>query len=359
MPRPEITTALPSRLAAALLAGAAALSLAACGGSESGALNTLSGLAQQPAGPAPDLIDPEAEQTYRTLSSTQQLVVNTTVRPDDTRVVTGTFYEGEQPIATNDQVSVTFDPRDATFDLNLNAAGIEWEGRFQDPLHRTNFPQATTPAPADVEYYESGVNTDNGFEINTYFFETPGTTTRYVTWGGFYRRVFEAVDSTDDNGNPIVEETDTRIRSTFVYGLTTDRAEVPTTGTATYNGKMFAWTVGNPGTRDLDHVIGTSALTVDFAGGTVNAEFTSGVGSPQTLTASGSASFVDTREGFSGQIDTATFAGAPVDMAASSLEGNFFGPAAAETGGAFRIIGGIPDTRIDIHGSFTGAQPAN
>ena len=45
-----------------------------------------------------------------------------------------------------------------------------------------------------------------------------------------------------------------------------------------------------------------------------------------------------------------------VDIAGSSIDGAFFGPAAEEIGGGFRIVGGTPDERIDILGAFTGKK---
>ena len=41
---------------------------------------------------------------------------------------------------------------------------------------------------------------------------------------------------------------------------------------------------------------------------------------------------------------------------ASSIDGSFYGPNAVEVGGSFRIVGGVPDQRVDILGAFTGAK---
>ena len=41
---------------------------------------------------------------------------------------------------------------------------------------------------------------------------------------------------------------------------------------------------------------------------------------------------------------------------ASSIDGAFFGPNAVNLGGNFRIVGGVPDQRVDIEGAFTGAK---
>ncbi|WP_173203779.1 transferrin-binding protein-like solute binding protein [Sphingopyxis sp. BSNA05] len=44
-------------------------------------------------------------------------------------------------------------------------------------------------------------------------------------------------------------------------------------------------------------------------------------------------------------------------IAGSSINGAFYGPDAEELGGGYRIVGGTPDERIDILGTFVGKQP--
>ena len=65
--------------------------------------------------------------------------------------------------------------------------------------------------------------------------------------------------------------------------------------------------------------------------------------------------------GFLGQMSSASFTQTngqtlSVNVGGSSIDGAFFGPAAQEVGGAFRIVGGTPDTRIDILGAYTGKK---
>lgn len=65
--------------------------------------------------------------------------------------------------------------------------------------------------------------------------------------------------------------------------------------------------------------------------------------------------------GFKGQFQTASFAnpGANainVAVEGSSIHGTFYGPAADEVGGGFRIVGGNPDERVDIIGAFVGKK---
>ena len=63
--------------------------------------------------------------------------------------------------------------------------------------------------------------------------------------------------------------------------------------------------------------------------------------------------------GFLGQINSASFVNPnsqrfDLTIAGSSIDGAFFGPIGQEVGGGFRIVGGVPDERIDIIGAFTG-----
>jgi hypothetical protein len=66
--------------------------------------------------------------------------------------------------------------------------------------------------------------------------------------------------------------------------------------------------------------------------------------------------------GFTGTFSSAKFSHAgnadvAVNIAGSSIDGAFYGPNADEIGAGFRIVGGTPDQRIDILGTFTGAKP--
>ena len=65
--------------------------------------------------------------------------------------------------------------------------------------------------------------------------------------------------------------------------------------------------------------------------------------------------------GFTGTFSSACFAatctaGNSLLIAGSSLDGAFYGPNGEEIGAGFRIVGGRPDQRIDILGTFTGHQ---
>ena len=48
--------------------------------------------------------------------------------------------------------------------------------------------------------------------------------------------------------------------------------------------------------------------------------------------------------------------GATSVAGASSIDGTFYGPDAKNIGGSFRIVGGVPNRRLDILGAFAGAK---
>jgi len=158
---------------------------------------------------------------------------------------------------------------------------------------------------------------------------------------------------------------------------------VPRTGTASYTGDMLATMVYNPlvDTQNdaptyFQWISGTATTNVDFGANTFNTSFAGTVSAPgydvyttrthvldagATFAATGSGTIdLVTKGGFSGQVSTASFnqgGTIPVNIAGSSIDGAFYGPNADEVGGGFRIVGGTPDERIDILGSFVGKKP--
>lgn len=355
-------------------ATAGLLTLAACGGGGTG-LETLSGvglgsgLDGSNSNTPPNLVTPTQATTFSTYSATQSLTLNDDYAvPSGAPVAGSSLYVANQPLALSADVQVRYDPRDATFDLTINTAGLTHEGRYQDPAHRTNFPSPWVPVVSNAQYYESGsgrIQTDTldqtNYVRNTFFFETPGTRTRYVTYAGFYRRTYNAANTTDSNNNLVNRVSDENLRSTFVYGYTTSRGDIPTSGNATYNGGFFGWVVGQPNDTGANftqsNIIGTSTIGVNFATGVLTTQFASDAASPVGFTASGTSNINRDLGGFRGTINAATIRGVSANIIASSVEGNFFGPKAVEIGGALRVVGGTPDERVDVLGSFTGVRP--
>jgi hypothetical protein len=128
----------------------------------------------------------------------------------------------------------------------------------------------------------------------------------------------------------------------------------------------FQWIVGNATTRVN---FATNSFDIGLTGSVLPAQidvFTNRSVSLQNgaaFTAAGSGRIdLISAGGFLGSINSASFVnpngGSRFDLTigGSSVDGTFFGPAAQEVGGGFRIVGGVPDERIDIMGAFTGKQ---
>ena len=135
-----------------------------------------------------------------------------------------------------------------------------------------------------------------------------------------------------------------------VFGTRTASADVPRIGSASYSTVLDGTYVNNNGAYAVS---GTGSLTANFAGGTIGYSATATgtkevAGAPiafGTMTGAGTIAFASS--GFSG---TGAANGSGYAM---SLNGYFFGPAAAEVGGLFRITGGGGNGQ----GAVVGKQP--
>lgn len=372
------------------MAPLALLALAACGGYngvQSASTCAISGPTCTAGGtptPTPSaptyttVVDPtgNSTQSYTEIGGTHQLVERT-VSPGGLTEL----YIPEQRVGG---ITVSYDPRGAAFTVSIDQASAAISGTFQDPAHRTYYGGSQEPqpgAPDDrtfrngsvLNYLETGERTQDSVHTRTFFYQTPGSNTRYVSLAGYLRTFVEGIGSD--------EVTYTRTQSAFVFGNQTAVGDMPTSGSGRYAGNMLATmsfndeidNPGSPRTR-LEWISGTAGVDVNFGAGTVTANFTGSVldTAPvfadlgplnrshrgETFTATGTASFDTDRRGYTGKIANASLGASTVSIVGSSLDGTFFGPKAAETGGAFRVIGGIPDQRVDIIGAFTGAKPA-
>ena len=391
-----------------------AATLAACGGAGPQSV----GSQAAPTAPTPvgggtttpsnnhSFVAPTVQKTYSAIGGVQSFSYQT--RTGGT-TQSGQLYAGDASTARNSGITIDYNPRDAIFEVKIAAplAGVSQTLRFQDPLHRTDFggaaePQVGTPrlSAAGIQYLESGStkapirfdpaqsdmlpvgDTGGDYVSQTFFYQKPGTTTKYVTFAGYLRNSTSVREETA-NGATRILQNNALERAAFVYGERTPNDAVPKTGTATFNGAMIATMVFNP-LRDADSsaptyfqwIEGTSRTTVDFAASSFTLNVNGTVFAPQfdafttkvftlqqgaTFAAAG-AGRVDliNAGGFLGQFTTASFAqpggNFPVTIAGSSIDGAFFGPAAEEVGGGFRIVGGTPDERIDIFGAFTGTK---
>ncbi len=237
-------------------------------------------------------------------------------------------------------------------------------------------------------------NSGSTYQSTTFFYEVPGTNTNFVTIAGYLRNDIKWQDTTA-GAIPIFQTTWHLERGAFAYGLQTDANAVPKTGSGTYTGSMIGTivfnptidgsTVANPLTVNplptyFQWLSGKATTTVDFATNKVGLTLNGVVGAPQfdryttpqvatiaggtSFTATGAATInLVTTGGFTGSFTSAAFgattngASPTVSIAGSSVDGTFFGPVAEEVGGGFRIVGGVPDQRVDIVGAFTGKKP--
>ena len=340
----------------------------------------------------------------------------------------GATYAGNASTVRASKISITYDPRAATFTLTVNdpLSGASAGTRFQDPASRTNFGGAVEPqwgvdnfaayagigANANINFLQAGdgdplspykrsgtgfVNPgDNvtppdgdpsaSYQAATLFYETPGSSTKYVSLAGYVRNSLSWADVTA--GTATIKQTTWKLeRGAFAYGIQTDNDAVPKTGSGTYTGNMIATLVFNPTLDAITNlptyfqwISGTSTTTVNFATNAVTLQLAGIVGGPifdrytnpfqstiaagTTFTASGTATvnLINTG-GFTGQFQSASFGATTngsspiVNVIGSSIDGAFFGPAAEEVGGGFRIVGGTPDQRVDIAGAFKGKKP--
>jgi hypothetical protein len=318
------------------------------------------------------------------------------------------FYAAEGSTARATIYDITYDPRDAVFSLALNAqpARVKNEIRFQDPLHRIDFggtrqPQEGTPNFESQGFLQLQVDTTSVdpaptydvaqstiFPIggrkafvdhSTFFYQKPGTNNQYVTLAGFVRN---ATNIPEDTRVPYIFQNHTVERGVFAYGERTSIDNVPKIGSATFRGPMISSLVYNDrvdtdiaAATYFQWMTGTSTTNINFAANTFTFSTNGTVGAPSfgiysdriytlregaTFEASGKGLInLVQAGGFVGQFDAARFVQPngtvlQLQVAGSSIDGTFFGPAGQEIGGAFRIVGGVPDERVDIVGAFIG-----
>lgn len=356
-------------------------------------------------------VDPSDVKTYSGIGSSQHLEIGEGG---------GELYNSNATTVRNSGVTISFDPRSAEFTFSYvdPLATVSTSATFQDPAHRTDFGGNIEPqlgienfATPGVRYLETDTATGgailprspNSFNVNpanelifvldpdantgsgqatTFFYQVPGTETQYVSFAGFARNTYTA--SRDDSG--VISKTYKLDRGAFAFGEVTPTDDVPTIGTGSFSGPMIATMIFND---DLDTTFksslfqwieGRATTSVDFGANTFSLDLTGTVFGPQfydgggtthtvangsTFNASGSGTidFVQ-YGGFRGAFDSASFSAPGADvvldqryLSGSSIDGTFFGPAAEEVGGGFRIVGGVPDERVDIMGAFTGRQP--
>ncbi|NNM76151.1 hypothetical protein HJG53_04410 [Sphingomonas sp. ID1715] len=382
--------------------------LAACGGAGPQSVGSSAAPAGAPQSPANNhsFVNPTVQKTYSAIGGVHSYSYSTQTGGN---AQSAQLYAGDSSTARNSGITVDYNPRDAIFEVKISApnANVSQTLRFQDPLHRTDFgglrePQTGVPrlSAGGIQYLQAGsrkepvtfdpaqsdmvpVGDPTGIYNNvSFFYQKPGTETKYVTFAGYVRNNTSVVQELLPGGGFRILQNNTLERAAFTFGERTDLDAVPKTGSATYNGAMVATMVYNPLRDSVNNaptyfqwIEGRSKTTVDFGASSFTLDLTGTVFAPQydayttkqavlgagaTFTATGNGRIdLVNAGGFLGQFTAASFnqGGAmPVNIAGSSIDGAFFGPAAAEVGGGFRIVGGTPDQRIDILGAFTGTK---
>jgi len=293
------------------------------------------------------------------------------------------LYRGNASTAAAPNGTITYSPRDGIFTVMLSdsAAGVTKNIQFQDPAHRATADVArignySVPLLPGFNYLQAL----DGTAPFSFFYQRPGQIGAFVSLAGFERSDL----STD--GSFISQQ------GVMVFGTKTLLAQLPSKGSASYTGQFLATMSGDTGTAPsvLQWINGTSTAQVDFGNRTVGLSLSGSVLGPAyskqqtisdaglpfptgtTFTASASASWMAGSTGFAGKFSSASFkngtgpttnvdftsvsAGTSV-AGASSVDGTFYGPDAKNIGGNFRIIGGVPNQRVDILGAFVGVKP--
>jgi hypothetical protein len=332
------------------------------------------------------------------------------------------LYQGNATTLRDSAISVAYSPRDAIFDISYVdvKAGLSSVDRFQDPAHRTDFggavePQQGTPqlATPGIQYLQhsnpitassiglvpgylwgqlGSLQETGSYDQTTFFYQKPGTSTKYVTFAGFLRNSItlnrQKTDAVPATGTtPFVAATSFTThtydlsRGLFVFGENTVNG-VPKTGTGSFNGTMLASMIFNdqidvnPNAPSYFQMIeGTADSRFDFGANTFSLDLTGTTYAPQSDFIGGNTSVIQsnaafralgagridlvTTGGFTGQFQQAWFvnpggARFDVNIAGSSIDGGFYGPTGNEVGSSFRIVGGTADERIDILGVFVG-----
>lgn len=221
--------------------------------------------------------------------------------------------------------TVSYDVGDDSFAISVNQGGISFADTFA--------PADIDPGQSDASFTVYSKNSDDRVLIllNP---QDPELDFTYGTFGNWL--------DVDQAGNSLSQ-------GYVIFGVRTPAADVPSTGTATYEGETVGSLVDAAGT--IYTVTGTAQLTADFAAGTLDGDF-GDAAKIDVLT-----DIVSPWRNFtiSTTINGNTFDGtAQTDdgVLSGTAAGGFFGPGAEEAGGVWRMIG----SGEEAIGAFGGKQ---
>lgn len=277
--------------------------LAACGGGSSGGGPSTS--APPPPQTNSTLTNLTVSQTFSTASAT--------IKGHLTSLTGIPSGVNSQQSDLGSAVTVSYDAQRDRYSISVREAGVtgnETFGAAEHDLDESN---------ADVDVYSR----ETGDESQLFLLFKPGNPAKgltYVAYGAWQKL----------NSASGVDFATTY----FIFGVRTETADMPTTGTASYSAIVEGvWT----DSLAFHTLAGTADLTADFGGGTVDGRFdlighgVSGNVRPFDIL-TGSASISGNT--FSGTLagETRSFSG--------DWGGGFFGPGAQEIGGTFNVTNG-------------------
>jgi hypothetical protein len=279
-----------------------ALPLAACGGGGGGKDMTN----PPPAGSNSKLTDLKVSQTFSTTAGTI-----TGQRTTPTTVQNATSAQG----GINNDVTVAYNAKDGSYTISVNQAGVNSSTAFGlSDLDKSN--------STEKNYQFIRKENDDNYGLFLLVPGNPETKLTYVTYGAWQH---------EHQGSTSFDfET-----SFFVFGINTPTNDMPKTGSAVYSTVVDGFWADDTGLSALD---GSGNVTADFGSGKVNGNFTVEGVNVSTRTAKNLDTFTGTGtisgNGFSG-----SFNGTSTNYK-GNWDGGFFGPAAEELGGTFRVTDG-------------------
>jgi hypothetical protein len=309
---------------ATLIACAAMIPLAGCGGSSGGPQSP----GNTPPPPAPN----PTNASLTNLKYSQSFVNDASTAATTLDLTTKTAISGNSSGST---LTISYDAGSQGYTVSV-------DGRSQ------------TFTPADISAGTSGSQTE------TLYQKTDGTNRDYLT---LVKVPFTSTQATQYVGlgfwqRNVVTDTrqDTQYTS-FTYGLPSQAAAVPRTGTAAFRIDTFGL-VSKPGKEPLSFQ-GRGMFSVDFAAGVFSAETSNTETSlvSQSGTVGGGIDLIAAGHLTSGN----TFSGNALyegqyGSVGGALNGRFYGPAAEELGASFNANGADGYT---VAGSFTGQRDAS
>jgi hypothetical protein len=313
---------------ASLIGSAALFALAGCGG----------GSGPQSAGSTPTTPSPTPTNTSLTnLQYSQSFANDASSASVAIDLTTKTGISGNSGGST---LTISYDAKSQGYTVSV-------DGRSQ-----TFTPSDVKTDPANAQYETLYQKTDGSTRDYLTLVKVPFTNTQgtqYVGLGFWQRNVLSGTRQ-DTN------------YSTFTYGLPSDTAVVPRTGTAAFSIDTFGF-VSKPGQEPLSFE-GRGTFSVDFAAGVFSAQTSNdetGLVTGKGISGGGvdliAAGHLSSGNSFSGN---ALYEG-QYGTAGGTLNGRFYGPTAQELGASFNGQGA---DGFAVAGSFTGERdtsqaPAN